>query len=179
VIYDWVSYPITLIIEGIYKTERQRIDENELPCLLRLELLASFERLLCYCHTGNAAVFVTSLMNGLGLSRGALKDGFLMLLDTFEHLSIMRARESGFKVDPKRWPLKNGFPEIMSKKAQVLTYSDTHFLVRVIYAALSPEDRNASYWQLSSPSANQHKLMLPYITHVKPRDASRGLMRRL
>jgi hypothetical protein len=28
-------------------------------------------------------------------------------------------------------------------------------------------------------SANQHKLMLPYITHVKPRDASRGLMRRL
>jgi hypothetical protein len=32
---------------------------------------------------------------------------------------------------------------------------------------------------LECSSANQHKLMLPYITHVKPRDASRGLMRRL
>lgn len=132
-IYDWVSYPITLIIEGIYKTERQRIQNNELPCPLRLELLASFERLLCYCHTGNTAVFATSLMNPLGLSRGVLKDGFPMLLDTFEHPSIMLSREHGFKVDPKRWPLKNGFPAMASKRAQVLTYSESHFLVRVIY----------------------------------------------
>jgi hypothetical protein len=125
------------MIEGIYKTERQRIENNELPCPLRLELLASFERLLCYCHTGNTAVFATSLMNGLGLSRGALKDGFPVLLDTFENPSIMVAREHGFKIDPKRWPLKNGFPAMASKKAQVLTYSDSHFLVRSIYAFLN------------------------------------------
>jgi hypothetical protein len=119
------------MIEGIYKSEMQRVENDELPCPLRLELLASFERLLCYCHTGNTAVFATSLMNGLGLSRGALKDGFPVLLDTFEHPSIMVAREHGFTIDPKCWPLKNGFPAIASKKAQVLTYSDAHFLVRV------------------------------------------------
>ena len=87
-------------------------------------------------------------MNGLGLSRGALKDGFPMLLDTFEHLSIILARDHGFKVDPKRWPLKNGFPAIASKKAQVLTYSDSHFLVSGIYSSSSHGYRNASYWQL-------------------------------
>jgi len=136
-IYDWVSYPITLVIKGIYDTERQRIKNNELPCPLRLEMLASFERLLCYCHTGNTAVFATSLMNGLGLSRGALKDGFPVLLDTFEHPSILVSKAHGFKIDPKRWPLKNGFPAIASKKAQILTYSDTHFLVSHIHASLN------------------------------------------
>jgi hypothetical protein len=40
--------------------------------------------------------------------------------------------------------------------------------------------RDVSFLAKSTcPSANQHKLMLPYITHVKPRDASRGLMRQL
>lgn len=136
-IYDWVSYPITLMIQGIYKTKMQRIDKNKLPCLLCLELLASFEQLLCDCHTGNTAVFATSLMNGLGLSRGSLKDGFPVLLDTFEHPLIMVAREHGFKVDLKHWPLKSGFPAVASRKAQVLTYLDAHYLVSVIYTYLT------------------------------------------
>ena len=71
-------------------------------------------------------------MNGLGLSRSAIKDGYPVLLDTFKHPLIMVSREHGFKIDLKHWPLKNGFPTIASKKAQVLTYSDAHFLVHVI-----------------------------------------------
>jgi hypothetical protein len=131
-IYDWVSYPICLVIKGIYEVERRRMEKDEVPCPLRLEMLASFERLLCYCHTGNTAVFATSLMNGLGLSRGALKDGFPVILKMFEQPSIVVSKDHGFKIDPKRWPVKNGFPAIASRKAQVLTYSESHFLVSLI-----------------------------------------------
>lgn len=96
---------------------------------MRLELLASLERVLCYCHTGNTAVLAKSLMHPLGLSKAALKDGFPMLLPLFEQPTIRDAMKHGFVIDPRRWPLKNGYPAIASKKAQVLTYSMQHFLV--------------------------------------------------
>ncbi len=96
-----------------------------------MELLASFERLLCYCHTGNTAVFATSLMHPLGLSRATLIDGFPMLLNPFHHPTIFLAAKNGFKIDPSAWPLKHGHPAVASKRAQVLTYSINHFFVRL------------------------------------------------
>jgi hypothetical protein len=107
----------------------EAISNNILPCPLRLELLASLERLLCYCHTGNTAVLATSLMDPLGLSRGVLTDGFPILLKGFEQPSISLAMEHKFKMSPSAWPLKNGYPAVASKRAQILTYSESQFLV--------------------------------------------------
>jgi hypothetical protein len=36
----------------------------------------------------------------------------------------------GFRINPRRWPLKDHYPAIASKRAQVLTYSFSHFMVR-------------------------------------------------
>ena len=117
------------MIEGIFNTEMDNIANDHRPCPLRLELLACFERLLCYCHTGNTAVLSTSLMHPLGLSRGVLQDGFPILLRGFEQPSIFLAKEHGFRISPAAWPLKNGYPAVASKRAQILTYSESHFLV--------------------------------------------------
>lgn len=102
-----------------------------LPCPFQLELLAAFERLLCFCHTGNTSVFATSLMQPLGLSRSATVDGFPTLLKVFIQPNIHLAKKHGFLVDYRKWPLKNSYPAIASKKAQVLTYSLSHFMVRL------------------------------------------------
>ncbi|KAI9429358.1 hypothetical protein H4582DRAFT_2150251 [Lactarius indigo] len=97
-LYDWVSYPITLLIKSIYDVERKRIRKGLTPCHMHVELVAALERALCFCHTGNAAVLATSLMGPLGLSKGALKDGFPMLQDVFEHPTIGQAMEHGLVI---------------------------------------------------------------------------------
>ncbi|KAI9442798.1 hypothetical protein BJY52DRAFT_1229143 [Lactarius psammicola] len=93
-LYDWVSYPITLLIKEIYKQEIEKVKQDAMPCHMRLELLAALERALCFCHTGNAASLATSLMGPLGLSRGLIKDGFPMLLPLFEQPTIVDAIET-------------------------------------------------------------------------------------
>jgi hypothetical protein len=125
-----VSYPFTLMIGAIHRIESEAIRRKVLPDPFRLELLAAFERILCFCHTGSTRSLATTLMNPLGLSRGAVKDGFPMLLKVFKHPTIALAMEHGFQVEPKEWPLKDGYPAIASKKSQVLTYSIEHFMVR-------------------------------------------------
>ena len=155
--YDWVSYPITLLIESIYKQEMRSLCNRTtpyVPCHMRLELLASLERVLCFCHTGNTAVFATSLMHPLGLSKGALKDGFPMLLPLFEQRMIPLAMDHGFNIDPRKWPLKDGYPAIASKRAQVLTYSIKHFLVSSTSFIVTSTVRHMVYLSFSKCAAH-------------------------
>jgi hypothetical protein len=131
-LYKWVSYPISLLIKSIYEYDITRFkDDGTLPCPLRLEFLACLERLLCFCHTGNTAVLATSLMHPLGLSHGVLKDGFPTLFPIFKHPTIHSGLSNGFQIDPCYWPLKDGYPAVASKRAQVLTYSLQHYPVRI------------------------------------------------
>jgi hypothetical protein len=147
------------MIEDLYRSQATLIHTRQEVNPLNLELLASFERLLCYCHTGNTAVLATSLMRPLGLSRGALVDGFPMLLNPFQHPEIYLASQHGFQISTKRWPLKAGFPAVASKKAQVLTYSINHFLVR-LFQALS------FYFPSFFSSLSLHHL-LSYLRHTR------------
>lgn len=128
-LYDWVAYPITLLIQLLYENEMKSIRKDIIPCPFRLELIASLERTLCFCHTGNAAALATSLMNPLGLSRAVVKDGFPMLHKVFIQHSVSSAASHGFQIDPRAWPLKDGHPAIASRRTQTLTYSLSHFMV--------------------------------------------------
>jgi hypothetical protein len=130
-LYDWVSYPITTVIEAIYKHEMVAIARGISPCPYRLELLAAFERLLNFCHTGNTAVLATGLMRPLGLSRGAIIDGFPMLVKLFARPTIVSAVNGGLEIDARNWPFKNGYPAIASKASQIYSYSLRHFMVRL------------------------------------------------
>lgn len=134
-LFDWVAYPITILIKKLFENEMKRIKENTTPCPFRLELVAALERILCFCHTGNTAVLATSLMNPLGLSMGVIKDGFPMLHKIFRQPTIMSAMKHGFEINPRKWPTKDGHPAIASKRAQVLTYSVEHFMVSTFSTA--------------------------------------------
>jgi hypothetical protein len=126
-----VSYPVTVLIEELYDIQMTIVKLKRHPCPFHLELLASLERLLCFCHTGSTKVFATSLMDQLGLSKGALVDGFPMLhAGLFHQPSMMSARVNKFYVDARTWPKYKGYPAIASKKAQIYTYSLSHFMVR-------------------------------------------------
>jgi hypothetical protein len=138
--FDWVSYPIAKLVKDIYRQENGKICTGSLPCQMLTEFVACLERLLCFCHTGNTAVFATSLMNPLGLSRGAVKDGFPMLFRLFKQSPILLASQTGFMIEPKNWPIKDHYPAIASKKAQVLTYSTNHFLVSAFLKQPNMED---------------------------------------
>jgi hypothetical protein len=131
-LFDWVSYPIAVLIKELYNIEMKDILLKRQPCPFQLELLASLERLLCFCHTGSTAVFATTLMNQLGLSRGALTDGFPMLHEIFIKPTIVSAMRNNLRVDARLWPLHNGYPAIASKKSQIYWYSLSHFMVRVV-----------------------------------------------
>lgn len=128
--YDWVSYPITLLIENIFDLERENIKNKVAPCPFRLELLACLERLLCFCHTGNTKAFATSAMGPLNLSRSAVADSFPIMSKGFKQGNITLAMRHGLEIDPWKWPTtKNRYPAITSKRSQVLTYSEQHFMV--------------------------------------------------
>ena len=136
-LYDWVTYPVTLLIEKLFNSGMKAIQKKVKPCPFQLELIASLKRVLCFCHTGSTAVFAMSLMNGLGLSKGAVVNGFPMLHHIFEQPTILSALNHGLRVDPRRWPLKDRYPAIASKRAQVLTYSLSHFMVRTFASVTS------------------------------------------
>ena len=128
-LFDWVSYPITLMIQRMYAQEISKVNKGKLPCPMCLELVACLERVLCFCHTGNTSVFATSLMNPLGLSKGAIRDGFPVLINIFDK-DLLSASKEGFCIDPRKWPLKGRYPAVASKRAQVLNYSMKHYMVR-------------------------------------------------
>jgi hypothetical protein len=128
------------MIKGLYTREITNVQtggRGTKPSYMGLEFLAALERLLCFCHTGNAAVFATSLMHPLGLSKGVLKDGFPMLLQLFTEPTILSAMNAGFPINASNWPLKGRYPSIASKRAQVLTYSSNHFLVSFFISSLA------------------------------------------
>lgn len=113
----------------LYQQERNKPRNQELACPMCLELVACLERVLCFCHTGNTAVFATSLMDPLGLSRGAIKDGFPVLLNIFDK-DLVTASKEGFCIDANKWPIKGHYPAVASKQAQTLNYSINHYMVR-------------------------------------------------
>src|SRR6266699_6405857 len=109
------------------------IKKNALPCPFCLKLLAALERILCFCHTGNTAILATSLMNPLCLSRAVIKDGFPMLCKVFIQSMISSAMKHGFEIDRRDWPLKDGYPAISLRRAQILTYSLDYFMVHLFF----------------------------------------------
>jgi len=109
------------------------IKKNALPCPFCLKLLAALERILCFCHTGNTAILATSLMNPLCLSRAVIKDGFPMLCKVFIQSMISSAMKHGFEIDRRDWPLKDGYPAIALRRAQILTYSLDYFMMHLFF----------------------------------------------
>lgn len=92
--------------------------------------MSALERSLAYAHTGNAKVLSTSLMHPLWLSRGIIDQGMPSLSSI---LSPVLQSTNVPVIDTSMWPDGGGgrFPAIASKRAQILTYGEAHYAVRV------------------------------------------------
>jgi hypothetical protein len=124
------------MLKELYRVEMKAIEKKVHTDPFHLELIASLERVLCYCHTGSTAVFATSLMSPLGLSLGAIADGFPMIHPAiFEQPTLMAAMAHDLLVDGRKWPLKDTYPAIASKRSQTITYSHSHFMVSLPFIA--------------------------------------------
>ena len=128
-LYKWVAYPVATLIKMLYAAEKVTTSVDKNRCPFRLELIASLERTLCFCHTGNTAVLATSLMRPLLLSKSVVKDGFPMLTTVFHQKRLCMAFDQGLIIDPSKWPAKDGYPAVASKRSQIVTYSLQHFMV--------------------------------------------------
>lgn len=107
---------------------------------LLIELCSVLERALNFMHTGNAAVIATTVMTPLWIGRAILKDGFPCL-----NMKIIQISGSYIQIDAKRWPFNpklNG-PHSSSRRAQILTYGESHFSVSNL---LAPAYRYGAVW---------------------------------
>jgi hypothetical protein len=101
--------------------------EKKYNHVFMVELASVLERALNFMHTGNTAVIATTVMNPLWIGRAILKDGFPSL-----NPSKVRIHGSEYiQIDKKQWPtdLTMGNPHSSSRRAQTLTYGESHFSV--------------------------------------------------
>jgi hypothetical protein len=94
-----------------------------------LEFLAALERTEAYAHTGNAKVLSNIVMKPLFITRGLLEHGMPTINKAIYTTRFQDI--SQFTIKEDIWPLnkaRNG-PAICSRRTQMLTYGEGHFMV--------------------------------------------------
>lgn len=99
-----------------------------------VDFASVLERALNFMHTGNTAVISTTVMNPLWIGRAILKDGFPCLNP--EKVQIINHKR--VIIHPLQWPLNASLntPHSSSRRAQVLTYGESHYNVCEFYLSL-------------------------------------------
>ena len=88
------------------------------------------ERALAMAYTGDARVITNDLMGPFCLKRSLIELG---LPSISKALNFDKSIALEFAHHPANWPLnKFGEPAVASKRSQVLTFGQDHFMVRVL-----------------------------------------------
>lgn len=74
-IYNWTTYPITVLLERLWNTYRPNASVVVPINPFAVELCAVLERALNYAHTGHARVIATGLMNPLFVGMSLIDHG--------------------------------------------------------------------------------------------------------
>ena len=99
-----------------------------------VELASALERALAYAFGGNAKVLSRALMSPLWLSRGIIDQGMPCLnIDKILGSGILANPHDPVIIRSENWPVtpsgRANYPAIASKRAQMLTYGDSHYMV--------------------------------------------------
>jgi hypothetical protein len=124
-IYNWTSYPLTYLLEHVWRIGKESLVDPKQPQAVLVELCASLERALNFMHTGNASVIATSLMNPLWIGQGIIQDGLACINTT-----IVPAFTSALMINEREWPHNDKQqPRSASKGSQLRNYGAGHFNV--------------------------------------------------
>jgi hypothetical protein len=126
-IYTWTTYPLTCLLELVWKSAQHSKQAVGHPKPTLVELCACVERALNYMHTGNAAVISTTLMNPLWIGMSIVQDGLPCLNHT-----IIPAQSRTCMVIDYKWPHNDKLqPKSASRVSQIRNYGEGHFNVSV------------------------------------------------
>ena len=124
-IYNWTTYPLTCLLEHIWRIGNEALEAKTYPRPVLVELCASVERALNYMHTGNAAVIATSLMNPLWLGLSVVQDGLACV-----NMRLVPSFTRSVVINDQEWPYnKARQPKSASKGSQLRNYGQEHYNV--------------------------------------------------
>ncbi|KAH9913183.1 uncharacterized protein B0H18DRAFT_1126502 [Fomitopsis serialis] len=134
----WTTYGVTCVLEKIWDLNKDKVEnvvnnpaadhkDEDLPPVSDIEIMALWERILAYAHTGNAKVLSPALMRRTLLLISLLSQG-LPTVDP-QVMSVTPNRATAVFIRPEHWPMKadSKEPANASKRAQTLTYGQAHF----------------------------------------------------
>lgn len=124
-VYNWTTYPLTCLLEHVWKTGARALSEERHPEPTLVELCSCLERALNFMHTGNTAVIASSVMNPLWIGLAIIHDGHPCL-----NSRIIPTLTGSTLVNNAEWPYnKRQEPRSGSKGSQVRQYGESHFKV--------------------------------------------------
>jgi hypothetical protein len=144
-VYLWTSYPLACALESLWSsisgtlstrrnethiisTQSSKKTKSISPYVI--EIIAALERALAMAFTGDPRSITTDLMGPLGLRKSLVEKGLPTLTTKF---TFDLDLANGFSSNPSQWPLNsNNEPAIASKRVQLLTYGEAHYMVRTI-----------------------------------------------
>jgi hypothetical protein len=118
-------------MEMIFRQEIANIKSGRLPSPYILEFLCALERAVAYAHTGNGKVLSSGVMGPLYMSRALVEHGMPTIKKSIYTTPFQKA--TPFIIHEELWPLNRSgkAPAICSKRSQILTYGEAHYLVSV------------------------------------------------
>ncbi|KAF8221753.1 hypothetical protein L208DRAFT_1529442 [Tricholoma matsutake] len=150
-LYSWTMYPLTCIIEGLWKHCCQIMDRKKVDGL-HVEMCSITERALNYMHTGNVAVIVTMIMNPLWIGQGIIQDG----IPCYNPEMVTIDGSCMIRVDRDMWPYnpKTHQPRTSARTSQLYVYNKT--VAKAFYAWLS---MGLAPWRWVPPIAQHPNLV--------------------
>ncbi|KAF8872027.1 hypothetical protein BD779DRAFT_1477818 [Infundibulicybe gibba] len=124
-VYNWTTYPITALLDIIYRSTADAIKAKTFSDTFVVELCSVLERTLNYMHTGNASVIATTVMNPMWIGRAIVQDG----LPCLNPQNVMIQHPSKVHISHQHWPYDRvlHLPYSSSRKSQVINFGKHHF----------------------------------------------------
>jgi hypothetical protein len=131
----WATYGINALQKQVYSQEMGNLLRGRKVSPYLLEFLAALERTEAYAHTGNAKVLSNAVMKPLFITRSLLEHGMPTINKAIYNTRFLDV--SRFTIQEDLWPLSAGKkgPAICSKRSQMLTYGESHFMVSELSSA--------------------------------------------
>jgi hypothetical protein len=121
-VYLYTTYGIATLIKRIFTSTRAK---GIAASPYVIEIVGALERALAMAFTGDARVIVRRLMGHFGLRTSLLEQGLPSVTNSIEWNKGLE-----FFTVAKEWPLTtDNDPAEASKRCQIDTYGETHWLV--------------------------------------------------
>jgi hypothetical protein len=143
---------------NLFKNETSKIRKGEKPSPYVIEFMSAAERALAFAVGGNPRVLSRDVMHPLFISRGIIDQGMPTIKQIYGRSVVSASDLLCFKEN--QWPLAKDvkYPAISSKRGQILTYGEPHYLVSTPISLPGLSLGLSPLWRCSFPTFTPSKL---------------------